>query len=237
MSEQKLPRLEPGLHQGNLLNAAVRRDIADLNRLYLDHALDPHYGADAWFSVPARAADRLRQGSVAGLERAAQCPFTLFEFVLPDPVEAAAWPTDAVADRAERSPCDPAWTETRRAFGVTALAVVRRMAEGVPMAPRIAFGLPPSLEARLHAMSLSESYRVAAWPGLIRPRWSGHERFWAVLSALVADESAVHWAYAAGVCLLSPCERRDGAVTGGLARRPARAPPWAVLPKAPDVPC
>ena len=236
MSEQRLTRLDTGLDQGNLLNAAVRRDIADLNRLYLDRALDPHYAADPWFSVPAPAAECLRQGSAA-LERAAHCPFTLFEFVLPDPAEAAAWPTDAVADRLERAPCDPAWTETRRAFGVTALAVVRRMSEGVPMAPRIAFGLTPSLEARLHAMSLSESYRVAAWPGLIRPRWGGYERFWVVLAALATDESAVRWAYAAGLCLPGPCERRDSTGTGGPARRPARTPLWTGPPKASDVSC
>jgi hypothetical protein len=42
MSESKptVPHAGGG-HQGNLLNHAVRRDIADLNRLFLTHALDP----------------------------------------------------------------------------------------------------------------------------------------------------------------------------------------------------
>ena len=237
MSEETMTRLEAGLHQGNLLNPAVRRDIAELNGLYLDRALDPQQGADPWFRLPLKAADWLREGSPAARERAAQCPFTLFEFVLPSPAEAVAWVTDAVADRAESAPCDPAWTETRRAFGVTALAVVRRMTEGVPMAPRIAFGLPPSMEARLHAMSLSESYRVAAWPGLLRPRWGGHERFWTVLAALATQDDAVHWAYATGLCLLGQCERLGAAGPGGPVRRPARGVLRQCPPRDPDIPC
>lgn len=229
-----MTRLETGLlHQGNLLNPAVRRDIAELNGLYLDRALDPLHGDDPWFRLPPRAVDWLREGAQAARDRAAQCPFTLFEFVLPNPAEVAAWQPDAVADRAESGPGDPIWTEARRAFGVTALAVVRRMTEGVPMAPRIAFGLPPSMEARLHAMSLAESFRVAAWPGLIRPRWGGHERFWTVLAALASKDDAVHWAYATGLCLLGQCERLN---RPGLARRRTRTPRSGPS-REPDVPC
>jgi hypothetical protein len=230
-------RLETGMHQGNLLNGGVRRDIADLNRLFLDRALDSGVDWDPWFRLPSTAAARLREASADARERAVQCPFTLFEFSLPDPADGATRPVDAVADVAAPGRNDATWAESHRAFGITALAVVRRLTIDIPMAPRIAFGLPAGTEARLHALSLSESYRVAAWPGLIRPRWPAHERYWGVLAELVTNADAVHWAYAAGLCLLGQCGWQSPAAGCG-ARRPVRRPTHRRQRSGgPDVPC
>jgi hypothetical protein len=225
------------LHQGNLLNDRVRRDIADLNRLFLARALDPAHGLDPWFCLPLTAVDRLRAAAPEVLERAAQCPFSLFELWLPASDETWHWAGDAVADRHEGEPLDLARCETRRSFGVTALHLVRTLTEGVPMAPRIAFGLQAETEARLAGMSLSDSYRVAAWPGLIRPRWPGQDRYWSVFVETINRPEASHWAYASGLCLLGQCERQSPTVAYG-ARRPARLAHGRGRRKAePDVPC
>ena len=205
MSDRAQTRPQTGVHHGNLLNEGVRRDIADLNRLFLERALDPAHGSDPWFALPAGPAVRLRTASADARERAARSPFTLFEVRVPQPADARS--EDAVADASGAAHVDVHRNEIRRAFGVAALAVVRRLAEGVPLAPRIAFGLEKAAEARLCALSLSESYRVAAWPGLIRPRWTTHERFWWTLAEMAVCGDQLHWAYATGLCLLGPCER------------------------------
>jgi hypothetical protein len=220
MSDRVPTRHQTGVHHGNLLNAGVRRDIADLNRLFLEHALDPAHRADPWFAVPSAPAEQLRIASPDARERAAQSPFTLFEVRVPQPVEART--LDAVADTTGAVRADVHRDEIRRAFGLAALAVVRRLTEGVPMSPRIAFGLEKAAEARLCALSLSESYRVAAWPGLIRPRWASHERFWCALAEQSVRGEQVHWAYATGLCLLGPCERALPVVEYAPERRRAR---------------
>jgi hypothetical protein len=220
MSDRAPNRPQTGVHHGNLLNAGVRRDIADLNRLFLEHALDPAHRTDPWFAVPSAPAEQLRTASPDAQERAAQSPFTLFEVHVPQPVEART--LDAVADATGAIRSDVHRDEIRRAFGLAALAVVRRLTEGVPMSSRIAFGLERAAEARLCAFSLSESYRVAAWPGLIRPRWTSHERFWQALAERSVRGEQLHWAYATGLCLLGPCERALPVVEYAPERRRAR---------------
>ncbi|MDH4105812.1 MAG: hypothetical protein OEV39_06845, partial [Gammaproteobacteria bacterium] len=104
MSESHLT--VPGLggsHEGNLLNPAVRRDIADLNRLFLTHALDPVHRADSWFELPAATVQQFERAPPDALERAVCMPLTLFKLVLPDALDAADWRTGAVWD-AERHP-------------------------------------------------------------------------------------------------------------------------------------
>jgi hypothetical protein len=208
--------LEPGLHQGNLLNPAVRREIAGLNRLFLERALSPRHAGDPWFRIPSAAIARLADASPEAWDRASGCPIALFELLLPADPDAVA-PPDGVAEAGVEDPA----AETRRAFGIAALGVARRVGDGVPLATRIAFGLDARLEAQLRTMTLAESYRVAAWPGLIRPRWSGHERFWTLFADVVTDGEAVHWAYTAGLCLLAQCERQPTTVVY-TARKRAR---------------
>jgi hypothetical protein len=224
--------LGTGVYQGNLLNPAIRREIAELNRLFLDHALHPDHCADAWFRLPAATVVRFSRAAEEVRERAARSPITLFEVRLPGEDDA---PDDPAATGCADAP-SPVRAEARRAFGVTALGVFRRLSEGVPLAPRIAFGLDAGLEARLAALSLSESYRLAAWSGLIRPRWLDHVPFWQVLADAVTRADAVHWAYASGLCLLAQCERAPQ--VGGASRRCPRSPPHRrATGVRRDVPC
>ena len=239
MSESHLT--VPGLggsHEGNLLNPAVRRDIADLNRLFLTHALDPVHRADSRFELPAATVQQFERAPPDALERAVCMPLTLFKLVLPDALDAADWRTGAVWD-AERHPDDHVGTEIRRSFGLVALGVVRRLAEGVPLAARIAFGLPASQETRLSSLSPSEAFRLASWQGLVRPRWPGHAGFWNMLAgaATGSRKEDLSWAYSAGLCLLGQCERAPPTVRYAAGERRPRPTHRRSRPKVPDVPC
>ena len=115
MSESSLtvPNLAGG-HQGNLLNAAVRRDIADLNRLFLTHALDPVHRADSWFQLPESTLEQFERAPPEVLERAVSMPMALFELVMPEVGDAAEWRIGAVGDARTR-PCAPPRWRLRRA--------------------------------------------------------------------------------------------------------------------------
>jgi hypothetical protein len=226
MNAQAKAALEPSLHQGNLLNPAVRREIAGLNWLFLERAVSPRHADDPWFGIPPAAIALLAGAPPEAWERASGCPIALFELRLPAD-SSAITPPDGVAEAGVEDPA----AEARRAFGIAALGVARRVGDGVPLATRIAFGLDARLETQLRTMTLADSYRVAAWPGLIRPRWSGHERFWILFADVVTGGEAVHWAYTAGLCLLAQCERQPTTVvySARTRARPAH--------RRPDVPC
>ncbi len=208
------------LRQGNLLDPAVRRDIADLNRLFLAHALDPGHGADCWFQLPAATVRRLAEVPPEARERAACSPISLFELALPRDDEAPPWRLESVADT-DAEFADRARDQTRRSFGLVALSVARRLAESVPYSSRIAFGLGSTAEARLSALTPSDSFRLASWPGLVRPRWPGHSRYWSLLAEAAAGtvQADLNWAYSAGLCLLGHCERDPVIARCGPARR------------------
>ena len=226
MNDRVKAGLGTSLHQGNLLNPGVRREIAGLNRLFLERAVSRCHADDPWFGLPLAASTRFADASPEAWERAIGCPVTLFELRLPAEASAVVTP-DGVADASLEDPGG----EARRAFGITALGVARRLGDGIPLATRIAFGLDAKLEAQVSRMSVADCYRIAAWPGLIRPRWSGHERFWNLFAEAVTRGEAVHWAYSAGLCLLAQCERQPTTVVySSRARaRPAH--------RRPDIPC
>jgi hypothetical protein len=218
MTSQANGALRATFYQGNLLNPVVRREIADLNRLFLERALVACHEPDAWFCLPGLALARLAAGGGDALEHVAQCPIALFEVRLPSDVQTAPLGATVTVEAADAMDGGTR-VEARRSFGVTALGVLRRLVDGIPLAPRIAFGLEEHVETRLAAMTLAESYRVAAWPGLIRPRWHDNERYWALLADAVARTGGVHWAYSAGLCLLAQCERQPAAVAYGAPRK------------------
>jgi hypothetical protein len=224
-------------HQGNLLNAVVRRDIADLNRLFLSYALDPGHGADCWFQLPAATVRRLAEVPPEARERAAGSPISLFELALPQEDEPSPWHPDSVAD-SDASSVERTRGETRRSFGLVALNVARRLAENVPFSSRIALGLGSTSEARLSLLSPSESFRLATWPGLVRPRWPGHARYWSLLADAAAGtvKEDLYWAYSAGLCLLGHCEREQVVARFGPARR-ARPTHRKGPASDTDVPC
>jgi hypothetical protein len=238
MSEQKLTLPTSAWpHQGNLLNSAVRRDIADLNRLFLAHALDPGHGTDCWFQLPAATVRRLVEVQPEARDRAACSPISLFELALPQDDEAPPWRLAAVADTDAQS-TDRARAETRRSFGLVALGVARRLAENVPFSSRIAFGLGSTSEARLSALTPSDSFRLASWPGLVRPRWPGHARYWSLLAEAAAGtvQEDLNWAYSAGLCLLGHCGRDPLIARDGPVRR-TRATHRRGPASCTDVPC
>jgi hypothetical protein len=202
--------LAPLLHHGNLLHAGVRRDITGLNRLFLERVLDPVSALDPWFGVPAPAVARLAGATSEARERAAHSPVALFEVTLPDAGDPSVWRGGSVADEPGPDTAGRGMVEARRSFGLAALGVVRGLLEGSPLSPRIAFGLVPAHEEQLASMSIADSYRLASWPGLIRPRWPAHARYWEVLAdaATGSGTDVMRWAYATGLCLLGQCERR-----------------------------
>jgi hypothetical protein len=214
---------EPG--PGNLLNDGVRREIADLNLLYLDHAMDPEDGQDEWFGVPPPALAVLAGASPDARMRTASSPVVLFQMVLPPDPLASERCGRGIADgaRAARSGRDGR-ADVRRSFGLVALGVARRMLQGSPLASRIAFGLAPETSLRLSSLTPSESFALACFPGLIRPRWSGHERYWRALAAAASDplEGRLDWAFRAGLCLMSWCERQRTPQVEVPVRRPPR---------------
>lgn len=225
------------LRQGNLLDPAVRRDIADLNRLFLAHALDPGHGADCWFQLPAATVRRLAEVPAEARERAACSPISLFELALPRDDEAPPWRLESVADT-DAEFADRARDQTRRSFGLVALSVARRLAESVPYSSRIAFGLGSTAEARLSALTPSDSFRLASWPGLVRPRWPGHSRYWSLLAEAAAGtvQADLNWAYSAGLCLLGHCARDPVSARSAPARR-ARPTHHRGTAGDTDVPC
>lgn len=191
------------LLRSSVLGPTVRRDIADLNREYLEISLaremqdDPRF---AW-SDPVR---RSLLGTDPGTrERMAASPFSFFELRLPPPeprgvaepgrVEDGGFP---VAAGAASGRC--------ASFVHLALFLAWRLADSEPLATRIALGLPPAAELRLNEMSPSQLVQLAAWPGLVRPRWPDHQRFWSMLAGASGRNSviALQWAHCIGICLL-----------------------------------
>ena len=228
--ETAMPR-QPGppdaacesLVRGSLLTPTVRRDVADLNRQFLELGLSPDLAGDARFAWSEPVRRGLLETDEATRGRMAACPFTIFELLLPpdrpgsvaEPrrVEDGGWPV-AAGVTASR------WLS----FVHLALFLAWRLADSAPMATRIALGLPPSVELRLNEMCPSELVHLATWPGLIRPRWPAHQRFWATLAGAGRRNTSValQWAHCVGICLLGADRERPASTAGepGARRRP-----------------
>ena len=195
---------EPGSRtRRGLLWGSVRRDLADLNRWFLELALLPDHATDPRFDLPAAVRDRLAELDPQGLSLAADCPFALFE--LHPPLEALPAPT-RVADAAEirRLRLEPGSAAGEAfAFGQQALAFLAQLIGSAPHAARLAFGLPCGTEHSLAELTPSRCAALASSPDLIRPRWSTHPRFWPALTDAVAGGSAagLQWVHWFGLCL------------------------------------
>ena len=196
------PAGEP-LDRGSLLSPQVRRDIADLNRQFLELALAPELATDprfAW-SEPVRAA--LRETDAATRARMAASPFTFFELRLPPadlPPAVAAGRVEDAGDVAAPDASPPRCAS----FLHVALFVTWRLADVAPLATRIVLGLPPAVELRLNELTPSQLLQLAAWPDLVRPRWADDLHFWSRLARASHDDSALalQSAHCTGICLL-----------------------------------
>jgi hypothetical protein len=189
--------------RGNLLGPTIRRDLCDLNRQFVDLALEPELAEDPRFGLPEAVRRSLAGCPADGRDRLCRCPFALFELRLPD--ASPRPPAGNVADERGRHGPDAATAVRCHAFSLLSLSVARQFAEGAPLSPRLALGLSAAAEAWLANLTPSELAQLAATPGLLRPRWPRHPRYWGMLieSARVAQPESLEWAHCVGLCLLA----------------------------------
>ena len=199
----------PGIHApAGMFSRSVRRDLADLNRQYLELGLMPDAGRDPLFGWT----DDVR-GYVAGAEpetreRMAACPFALFELRLPggNPVPGTEFLAEMgrVEDRADGVGSAGTRAAGCLAFAHGALFTAWRLAESAPLVARIAFGLSEAAGHELTETCPTRIALLATDPGVVRARWPAHSRFWAMLRGAAEAESgsALQWAHCAGICLM-----------------------------------
>ena len=211
------------LVQGGVLSPAIRRDLTDLNRQFLELGLTAELTDDPRFAWSEPVRRRLAAADATTRNRMAACPFALFELRLPRPASCGDPSPSRVADGAAvLGPGEP-WSGRCLAFAHFVLFVAMRLADVAPLATRIALGLSPGDELRLNELCPSEAARLAASPEAIRPRWPAHPRFWDLLLSAAGANSApaLRIAHCAGICLLGS----ELNVLGAAAtppRRPAR---------------
>jgi hypothetical protein len=208
------------LLQGGVLTPAVRRDLTDLNRQFLELGVTPELASDPRFAWSEAVRSGLRRADPATRGRMAACPFTLFEILLPVDLSTGGAGPSRIEDTA--GVAEP-WRGRCVEFVHFALFVGWRLADSMPLATRIALGLSPGAELQLNEMCLSEVARIAALPDLIRPRWPAHARFWAMLrgAARANSPSSLQRAHCLGICLLGA----DLNEAGGGALPPRHRPP------------
>lgn len=194
------------LAQGGVLTPAIRRDLADLNRQFLELGLQAELAQDPRFAWSEPVRTRLLRADSSTLGRLASCPFALFGIRLPaSQADGRPMPSrieDAAAGIAGRDP----WQGRCLAFAHSALFVALRLADTAPLAARIALGLSPGAELRLNEMCQSEVAQLAARPEVIHPRWPAQPRFWVMLLGAARQNlpTSRQWAHCFGICLLGP---------------------------------
>jgi len=212
------------LVQGGVLTPAIRRDLADLNRQFLELGLAGELAADPRFAWSEPVRVRLAATDATTRDRMAACPFALFELRLPRPTGGGEPHASRVADDAARPGPGEPWSGRCLAFAHFALFVALRLADCAPLATRIALGLSPGDELQLNELCPSDAARIAASPEAIRPRWPAQPRFWDLLrNAARADSPpALRLAHCAGICLLGSELNALGAAAATPSRRPPR---------------
>jgi hypothetical protein len=98
----------------------------------------------------------------------------------------------------------------------------RRLVDGAALAANVVLDLTPEAQSLLAGLCPSQLATLAAQPGIVRPRWPDHLRFWQMLEAAARGDSveALQWAHCVGVCLLGIDGR--GTPPGPGRRRPRR---------------
>jgi hypothetical protein len=200
-----------------IFTRSVRRDLTDLNRQYLELGLRPDTVSDPLFGWIDEVRREIEATDAHVRERMAACPFALFDVRLPSrdsvPGNDPAAGLDGVEDRAQPDSRVVARPAGCIAFAHGALFTAWRLAESAPLAARIAFGLSAAAERELTETCPTRITALAAQPGVVRARWPGHPRFWAMLRGAAQSESgsALRWAHCAGICLM---DRFDAGAPG-----------------------
>lgn len=200
-----------------IFSRSVRRDLADLNRQYLELGLRPDTGSDPLFAWSAEVRREIELTEPGVRDRMAACPFAFFEIHLPagNPVPGTELSAEAgrVQDRPSGGGTGVARPAACAAFTYGALFTAWRLADSAPLAARIAFGLSPAAELELYETCPTRIALLATHPGAVRARWPDHSRFWAVLRHAARSESAsaLQLAHCMGICLM---ELEPGACAG-----------------------
>jgi hypothetical protein len=187
--------------RGGLLSPFLRRDLADLNALYLDLGLSSVADGDPRFAWSTAVRQCLLAADACTLARVAAVPFALFELVLP--TDACAAPAGRVEDSRSSARSEP-WPGCCESFAHQAAFLARRLVDAEPLASRVLLGLSADAQAWLAECRLSQLAELAVNPHMIRPRWRLHERYWEMLigAARRASPAALQWAHCVGLCLI-----------------------------------
>jgi hypothetical protein len=191
-----------------IFTRSVRRDLADLNRQYLELGVTPDACSDPLFGWADDVRTLIAGAGPTIRERMAACPFALFSVCISagNPVPGTGFLAEL--DRVEDRPDGGSHGSTRLpgcvAFAHGALFTAWRLAESAPLVGRIAFGLSTVAERELAETGPTRIALLAACPGVVGPRWPAHSRFWAMLrgAAQSGTATSLQWAHCAGICLM-----------------------------------
>ena len=188
-----------------LLSSALRRDLADLNALYLDLGLMPGLEGDTRFDWSEAVRHSLLAADPATRTRIAATPFALFDLVLPTALGTAS--SARVEDSRTVAPLG-AWHGRCESFAHQAVFLARRLVEREPLASGVVLGLHQDAQAWLAESRLAQLAEVASNPHVVRPRWRRHVRFWEMLvgAARRGTPTALQWAHCGGLCLLGAAD-------------------------------
>lgn len=189
-----------------LLSGVLRRDLTDLNAMYLELAADPELAGDPRFGWSDAVRAALRETDTVVLATIAATPFTLFDFV--SPVAAGHTPAPCVQD-GSRDSLPAAIEAAVVSFVHGALSLARRLVLDEPVASRVVLAMSDEFRGWLAECRLPELAALAAAPRSIRPRWRAHVRFWDMLigAARRGTPAALQWAHCAGLCLIDAAEQ------------------------------
>lgn len=191
-----------------IFTRSVRRDLADLNRQYLELGLAQAACADPLFGWSEDVRLQIATAGPEVRDRMAACPFALFGLRLPAGIPAPGTELLAELARVEDRPGagDAGFVRMAGcvAFAHGALFTAWRLAESAPLVARIAFGLSAAAEVELNQTCPTRIALLAARPGVVGPRWPAQSRFWAMLrgAAQSGSATALQWAHCAGICLM-----------------------------------
>jgi len=205
-----------------LLPPALRRDLADLNSQFLDLSLTGEAPGEPGCNWAEPVRLRLREVDRPTRTRMAAAPFALFRLVPPATVpRSPVAPTHGVADLPV--PALVTGGQGRwMSFTHQAAFFARRLVDGGALAANVVLDLTAEAQSLLAALCPSQLATLATQPGIVRPRWPDHLRFWEMLEAAARGDSveALQWAHCVGVCLLGIDGR--GTPPGPGRRRPRR---------------